>query len=104
MAGKSRPPKRILESYTIKGSDRVIKRECPFPPSDPEFTEGLFWGIFCWRWRVAYLGTCVGGLGFRALGFGVSYFGGRLISSGMVAIIGRCAVVLAIYAFTTVEI
>lgn len=104
MAGKSRPPKRILESYTIKGSDRVIKRECPFPPSDPEFTEGLFWGIFCWRWRVAYLGTCVGGLGFRALGFGVSYFGGRLISSGMVAIIGRWSVVLAIYAFTAVEI
>lgn len=29
---KSRPPKRILESYTIKGSDKVIKRECPFAP------------------------------------------------------------------------
>jgi hypothetical protein len=24
---KSRPPKRILDSYTIKGSDKVIKRE-----------------------------------------------------------------------------
>jgi hypothetical protein len=47
---KSRPPKRILESYTIKGSDKLIKREAPLPshfaPSpDPEFT-GVFLGGF----------------------------------------------------------
>nr|CAB3455893.1 unnamed protein product [Digitaria exilis] len=42
---KSRPPKRILESYTIKGSDKVIKREA-LPPSrsDPEFTR-LLWHL-----------------------------------------------------------
>jgi hypothetical protein len=46
---KTRPPKKILESYTIKGSDKVIKRET-LPSAqlssslDPEFS-GFF--FFC---------------------------------------------------------
>ncbi|CAD6226442.1 unnamed protein product [Miscanthus lutarioriparius] len=55
---KLRPPKRILESYTIKGSDKVIKRECPFRPVRSRiyaggWGEGGFAGIFGGRWRIS---------------------------------------------------
>jgi hypothetical protein len=50
---KTRPPKKILESYTIKGSDKVIKRET-LPSAqlssslDPEFS-GFFF-LFSYMW------------------------------------------------------
>jgi hypothetical protein len=71
---KSRPPKRILESYTIKGSDKLIKREAPLPshfaPSpDPEFT-GVFLGGFFVA-RHVHGGYGSGALDFRARGIRV---------------------------------
>nr|CAB3452166.1 unnamed protein product [Digitaria exilis] len=42
---KSRPPKRILESYTIKGSDKVIKREA-LPLLVLIRNLRVFWGEF----------------------------------------------------------
>jgi hypothetical protein len=64
---KSRPPKQILDSYTIKGSDKVIKREAsPFAPlssscapADPGF---LAVGGFCTRVSVSAPWGSGGGL------------------------------------------
>jgi hypothetical protein len=54
---KTRAPKKILESYTIKGSDKVIKREArPLssapPPSGPEFS-GCFFGVLFVDFRLS---------------------------------------------------
>jgi hypothetical protein len=53
---KTRAPKKILESYTIKGSDKVIKREAlplssaqllpPPVPSFPDVFSGFCLSIF----------------------------------------------------------
>jgi hypothetical protein len=51
---KTRPPKKILESYTIKGSDKVIKREAlplssaQLPPSIPSSLDAFLVLIAVW--------------------------------------------------------
>ena len=64
---KSRPPKRILESYTIKGSDKVIKREPPSLPLLIRNSRGV-WGDFPVE-QLVWRGMGMGGLDSRALGF-----------------------------------
>ena len=75
---KTRPPKKILESYTIKGSDKVIKREAPplssAPPLDPEFS-GLFFVVFVCEFSVELnQDMCRLALGSRVLEWGVFFF------------------------------
>ena len=78
---KSRPPKRILESYTIKGSDKVIKREPPSLPLLIRISRGVL-GFPVLRG--------IGGEGpdFRALGLVGCSFRGGLTPPEMVVSIG----------------
>lgn len=91
---KSRPPKRILESYTIKGSDKVIKRETPplAPPSSFSSAQLIrdfqgFWYEF-FLWIVGSLGFCPRLLVSGSWGFGRFKFGADLCRHGMAALIG----------------
>jgi len=81
LMAKSRPPKRILESYTVKGSDKVIKREPPSLPLLIRISRGVL-GFPVSR------GIGGGGLDFRALGLVGCSFRGGLTPPEMVGSIG----------------